>query len=531
MRIYKNFLSKFVRISAAIFLLSFQSCSGERIDQIDIGVGLSRSDVEEAVFKPKFKSPKSSSKEKAANEAKAAPLPKLSKLMVSPPPPSFGGDKIISFSATDQVPLKDVLIEFGRMVNIDVDVDPAISGSIIINAKNKSVKEVIDRIATLGNLRYSFREGVLRFERDAPYIKNYYVDYLSGGTVWGDVESGLTAIIAAAADDGSSTASSEGAAATSNGSFTANKSAGIISVFATQRQQKAVETYLADIEKYASSQVLIEAKVVEVSLKKGFSAGIDWTRLNSSNTLRIPNGYAASAGAINFVIKGNDLNFSMNALETFGSTRAISSPRIHATNNQKAVLNFTDKLVYFQIQQTQSNTSTSGGDTALVASTLSSTKLEENTGVTLDIVPSINVKTNEITLSVKPKLAVVSSWVVDPASPPDVKDAQGNKVVNQVPVIQTRELSTSVKIQSGNVFVIGGLMKDSATGKDSGVPFINRIPVIGWLFKSMERESGITETVIFIKATIVNSGSRASKVDRGFHDKIDPSRRPYFGNE
>lgn len=530
MHTYQSFLSKFLRISAAIFLLLFQSCSGERLDQIDIGTGLSRQDYEKTIFKPKFKAPQSLSKEDEIKEAKAAPLPKLSKLMVSPPPPSIGGDKIISFSATDQVPLKDVLIEFGRMVNIDVDVDPSITGAIIINAKNKSVKEVIDRIATLGNLRYTFKDGVIRFERDAPYIKNYYVDYLTGGTVWTDVESGLTAIISAAAGNGSASGASEGGAtASANGSFTANKSAGIISVFATKRQHEAVETYLADIEKYASSQVLIEAKVVEVSLTKEFSAGIDWSRVDT-NSLKIPNGYSETAGGINFVIKGKDLVYSMNALEKFGTTKAISSPRIHAINNQKSVLNFTDKLVYFQIQQTQSNTSTSGGDTAVIAETLTSTKLEENTGVTLEIVPSINLKTGEITLSVKPKLAVVSDWVVDPASPPDAKDADGKKVVNEVPVVQTRELDTSVKIQSGNVFVIGGLMKDSTTGTDSGVPFISKIPVLGWFFKSIERESGITETVIFIKATIVNSGSKSNKIDREFHDKIDPSRRPYFGN-
>jgi general secretion pathway protein D len=478
------------------------SCSGGRIDPFDLDTGLTREEAFDTVLKNRDDE-KKSNKASENKSPKETPIPKLSKLIVSPPPPVIGGDKIISFSVTDQVSLKDVLIEFGRMVKIDVDIDPTISGGIILNAKNRPLKEVIDRIVTLGNLRYSYNNGVLRFENDNPYTKNYFVDYLTDGNVWTDVEANLAAILGTA--------------------FTPNKSAGIIAVYATDKQHQKVAQYLADVDKYASAQVLIEAKVIEVNLTKEYSTGINWSRAGDSFSMT--NGYSAG-GSANLIIATGELTASISALEKFGTSKTISSPRISAINNQKAILNFTDKLVYFKVEQTQ--TTATGTTAASVIKTTTSTKLEENVGVLLEITPSINLKTKEIMMNVKPKLSVFNSWVLDPASPQDLTDTNGDKYVNQVPVIQSREIETSAKVQSGNILIIGGLMKDESSSADSGVPLLGRIPVLGWLFKSMSRSSGVTETVIFIKATIINSGTPASKVDRDIQNNFDPNKRKFF---
>lgn len=494
----KRFLCFSLVLSLPIFL---SSCSGGRIDPFDLDTGTTREEAFDTILKNRDDEKKS--KKASENKSpKETPIPKLSKLIVSPPPPVVGGDRVISFSVTDQVPLKDVLIEFGRMAKIDVDIDPTISGGIILNAKNRPLKEVIDRIATLGNLRYSYNNGVLRFENDNPYTKNYFVDYLADGNVWTDVEANLTAILGAA--------------------FTPNKSAGIIAVYATDKQHQKVAQYLADVDKYASAQVLIEAKVIEVNLTKEYSTGINWSRAGDSFSMT--NGYSAG-GAANLIITTGELTASISALEKFGTSKTISSPRISAINNQKATLNFTDKLVYFKVEQTQTTTASTS---AINTTTRTSTKLEESVGILLEITPSINLKTREITMNVKPKLSVFNSWVLDPASPQDLTDTNGDKYVNQVPVIQSREIETSAKVQSGNVLIIGGLMKDESSSADSGVPLLGRIPVLGWLFKSMSRSSGVTETVIFIKATIINSGTPANKVDRDIQNNFDPNKRKYF---
>jgi general secretion pathway protein D len=418
-----------------------------------------------------------------------------------------------------------VLIELGRVAQIDVDIDPSISGGVIINAKNRPFKEVIDRIATLGKLRYTYLNGVLHFERDAPYMKNYFVDYLIDGQLWGDVETNIKSILTISSSDASSLGVAGAASSGGTSSLSSNKSAGIISVFATEKEHEMVLEYLADVESSASSQVLIEAKVVEVSLNEIYRTGINWSSLgNKIETVGGLSVGGAAGGLTTSIIKifNNNLSAKVDALEEFGTTRTISSPRIHAMNNQKASLNFGDKLVYFKIDNNQTVTTTSGSTPVNTAS-ITSTKIEENIGVQLDITPSINVKTDEIVMNIKPTLSLQNRTVTDPASP-----VGGAK--NEVPVIQTRSLSTIAKVKSGEVLVIGGLMKDSTDNRDIGVPFLNRIPVLGWFFKSVAKKTDIVETVIFIKATIIKGTNKVDKNDRDIQQKFDTNRRRYFNN-
>ena len=523
-----------VLILAAFSYLN--SCKRSDYDSFDDKAKLTRSDIKDLMIK----NPKDSKSKKNKNQEEYS-IPNVSKLIISPPPPVLGGDKTISFSVTDQAPLKDVLIELGRIANIDIDLDPTISGGVIINAKNRPLKEVIDRIATQGGLRYSYKNGILYFQRDMPFMKNYFVDYLTDGSVWGDVESNLSAILISEQSTQSSNGSS-GDSANAESSYTTNKSAGIISVFSTERQHGAVEKYLRDVEKYSSAQVLIEAKVVEVSLSDSFRAGINWSWLNSIPKSGVPysltqNSMAdftaiASAGVKPTIFAlgnstsrkglfGGSLDLTIQALEEFGTTKTISSPRIHAMNNQKATLSFQDKLVYFKIETTQSQSGANSGGTSapsnVVSTSTTSTKMEENIGVELAITPSINLKTNEVTMTIEPTLAVKSGEVKDPVNEKNI-----------VPIIQTRTLSTIAKVLSGNVLVIGGLMKQDSANQDSGLPFLNRIPILGALFKVINRKSDIVETVIFIKATIVNSATGATKDDREFQEKFDSGKRRYF---
>ncbi len=508
---FKNLLKKILVLS----LLSMQfSCYQGKVDPFDTQNGLSRGEIKESLMKK----PEKQGAKKQGLAKDEAPIPNISKLIMTPPPPAIGGSKTLSFSVTEQVPLKDVLIELGRVAQIDVDLDPGISGGVIINAKNRPFKEVIDRIATLGNLRYSYENGVLHFERDAPYMKNYFVDYLIDGQLWSDVETNIAAILAA------STASApvgdeSTAAPVASSSTSSNKSAGILTIFATDKEHAAITKYLEDVEQSASAQVLIEAKVIEVSLSDEYKTGINWSTIGKKNSLSASNGFTAGGGLTYVATElfNSDLAASVSALETFGVTRTLSSPRIHAINNQKASLNFGDKLVYFKID---SNQSTISATTSTTTSNITTTKQEENVGVQLDITPSINVRTGQIVMSVKPQLSVHSSDVQDPAV----------TAANLVPVINTRTIDTIAKIKSGNVLVIGGLMKDTTTNSDSGVPFLQSIPIIGWFFKSVSKSTTLVETVIMIKATIIKQGpSAVSKIDRDFQQKFDTNRRRYFG--
>lgn len=503
----------------AIFSLIFAqfSCYHGKVDPFDFQNGLSRDDIRDSIVKlPE-------NQKNSAEKNAATSIPKTLKLISAPPPPVIGGGKIISFSVTDEVPLKDVLIELGRVADIDVDLDPGIDGGVIINAKNRPLKEVIDRICTIGSLRYSYENGVLHFERDLPFMRTYFVDYLIDGELWSDVETNIDAILAST----ESTKSAEDSSAQST--FSSNKSAGIVSVFANEKEHKIIVDYLADVEEAASAQVIIEAKIVEVKLSETFKAGIKWSsianKISSAGSLPgVTGGIVTSS--INLF--GDNVSSSAEALETFGTTRTIASPRLHAINNQKASLNFSDTRVYFKIDANQ-NVTTSVGETTNNTSSVTSTKQELDIGTQLEITPSINPRTGEIVMKISPKLSVEGTSVVDPASP-TYKDADGSTVTitNSVPQVNSRTIETIAKVKSGEVLVIGGLMRDSGQNTDTGVPFLSNIPLLGWLFKSADKESNITETVIFIKATIVKKGSGASKIDRDLQRKFDSNRRKFF---
>lgn len=518
------------------FSLGFAlSCSHGKINSFDDNSGLSRSDIEKALIRDK--SSKVSRRDKKFEDAKIAKakIPQASNLVITPPPPVIGGEKIISFSATDQVPIKDILIELGRIANIDIDLDPAITGGIIINAKNRPLKEVIDRIATLGSLRYSYKNGVLFFERDTPFMKNYFVDYLIGGSLWTDVEANITSLLSASAaqvQQGSGgDASFSAPIATS--SFTSNKSAGIISVFATGKQHTAISSYLKDVEKHASAQVLIEAKIVEVTLSKEFASGIDWAWVGKNNSITTSGSFGvgelidpsieASIPDIKLFGLNGSISATIQALERFGNAKAISSPRITAMNNQNATLDFSETLIYFTIETSASTVA--GTTNPTTTSSVTATKNEIPIGVQLSITPSINVKTSEITLDIQPTLSVDSGReAVDPSVNPET----GKSLGNTIPIVKTRSLKTLAKIQSGNVLVIGGLMSDTTSDVETGVPFLARIPVLGHLFKYNSKSTQVVETVIFLKATVVDSGSIVGREDRQLQDNFDVNKRPFF---
>lgn len=548
-KILKQELFSFLAFTAIFLCIS--SCTKGSLDPMDWQIGMRHSDFDKSLVKSEAER-KAEAKKKNTEEE---PIPESAKLLLPPPPKTSAINKTISFAVSEKVPLKDVLIELGRVAKIDIDLDPSITGGILINARNRPLEEVIDRIARLGNLRYTYENNILHFERDTPYVKNYILDYLSeGSAVWNDVQGNVSTILsdsygaATIALNAANATSSTGASNTSDNttnasvpmaksSISVNKSAGILYVFATKRQHEEVENYLHEVEKNSSAQVLIEAKFVEVTLKSVFSAGINWnfTDLKGDGTTTrsfgSTNSYASgSAVDLKFgVIGARGLHAAVSALEEFGTVRTLSSPRIHAINNQKAVLNFSDKIIYFKIDNNQ-NTSTTSASASVNTQTLTSTKQEENVGVELTIIPSINLKTSEITLNLKPKITVKSGEVVDPASP-IVKDSSGKVIEsfqNKVPIIQTREINTVAKIQSGNVFVIGGLMKDTTNNTDSGIPFLQRIPILGYLFKSSSKDSTVVETVIFIKATIIDSGTRIGKIDRELQRKFDTNKREFF---
>ena len=424
----------------------------------------------------------------------------------------------------EEVSLKDVLIELGRLSGVDIEVDPNITGGIILKVTNKPLNVIVQRIAELGNLRYSYSNNIVRFERDTPYTVTYNVDFLIENEVWNTIETSLNSIITLGNNSLSTTTPNLGDGTESpdmvanmvdEPKIIINKPASTITVYANQKTQDAVARYIETVKTNYAAQVLIEAKIVEVELNDQYKTGIDWTftKTTSSSSGELQFGYGNEGGvgtapggiqgSLTTAVFGGNLTAAINALDQFGLTKTLSSPRVHAINNQKSELKFISKLIYFNVEKEEEERY----ETDMTTTTYTSTKQEEEIGVILSITPSINLEKNEITLNVVPELKVQVGEVEDPVEPKNI-----------VPVIQSRSVQTTLKIKSGNVLVIGGLMSEEHENTDTGIPFLSGIPLLGNLFKSAERNKKLTETVIFIKATIVQPNGEVNDYDRTIYD-------------
>jgi len=496
-------------------------------------------------------------------------IPEASNILTTPVPSSISNDKLISISVTEDIPLKDVLIELSRLADVDMEIDPRINGGIILRVKDKPFKNVIDRVVSLGGLRYKVEDGIMRIERDTPYKKDYRVDFLNvtrssessisvdtqslGGTesdlpsgsassttqtseadVWASVEEALTNILSFTQEANIISNDRVDAVGTdSSSSIQMNRQAGIISIIATEKQHASALEYLENVEEQISTQVLIEAKVVEVTLDEQYRSGVDWGTLsNHTLGLSINGNFGAgiSSTADFFKITANNgaeragstLSSAISFTEQFGVTRTLSSPRLNAMNNQQAVLSFAENFVYFtiEVQEEEDDDGTSVSTTLTVDS-------EQNTvpvGVILTLQPSINVETDEITMHVRPTLSRITGQVADPGVELSAASAGVTGIENLVPIVEVRELDSILKIKSGEIMVIGGLMQDVQSSEDKGIPFINRAPVVGNLFKSKTQTTDTVETVIFIKATIIkNNDSRSiTKHDKDYYNTFAP---------
>lgn len=453
----------------------------------------------------------------------------VSRLLATPPPPPIGNGKLISFSITEEVPLKDVFIELGRLADVDIQIDPQISTGIILKVTDKPLNVVLDKICDIANLKYEYNEGILRVERDLPYVVDYDVDILAEHELWNDIQSSIEYLLSVNPIQSQTTSSTDDMSIGNIGDATTNieqqiiinKAANIISVYANSKAQKAISNFIKKAKESYASQVLIEAKVVEVKLNDTYKAGINWTLTKNTtdaggnaiaDTLMTIVGAGGSASGLtnatfNKKINSKDLNVVIDAMQEFGDTKTLSSPRISALNNQKAKLDFINTLVYFSIEKDEDGEDKDGN----TKYTYTSTKQEEEIGVKLEIIPSIDLKRGDVTLNVKPEMSSLVGYVEDPIN-----------IGNKVPQIQKRTLETSLKIKSGEVMVIGGLMSENISNTNSGIPFLMNIPVIGNLFKMKNNTKELTETVIFIKATIVDkdnplSNSKDKKIFNDFN--------------
>ena len=331
-------------------------------------------------------------------------------------------------------------------------------------------------------------------------INSTEVNTHSESDFWGQLKATLEMMIVGRAD----------------ASIVVDPQSGMVVVRGMPKTLQGIENYLERAELSVGKQVLIEAKILEVSLNEGFQSGIQWNTFGAGRTGTVSNtgrdlvGSMASEALSNTDEIGGVFNMNFDyenftgvieLLETQGEVKVLSSPRISTVNNQKAVIKVGNDE-YF-VTELKSSTTTSGGSSTSFPEVIFTPFFS---GIALDVTPQIG-ENKEVILHVHPTITEVS-------------ERQKNVVLDSgtltVPLAfsTVRETDSIIRAKSGQVVVIGGLMQNQKRTLESGIPYLRDIPLIGALF-GQNRESTVqSELVILIQPRVVDSNFHYEEMKR-----------------
>ena len=316
-----------------------------------------------------------------------------------------------------------------------------------------------------------------------------------------------------------------------------NKRAGLITITASTKSHRKVEDYIKELERKAMAQVLIEMRFLEINLSKEYSGGINWQNIGFGSFGKLAVSLASTATNAAITTLTFDKNSSLNGVaklfEKFGTTRTLSSPRITAVNNQPALMTFTKNHVYFKVKATYTPPTYSNDGITVLTAANTNVDSEAQTmplGIIMSVVPSIDIDKHEVMLNIRPTISKISDKVEDPAvSFLTTQLAKQNVTVgnikSEIPIANVRELDTILKLKDGQVAVMGGFTERVAEATSSGVPVLKAIPIFGNLFNNKESSSNATETIILVKATIVDNGKKMSDYDKKIYDNFSDDPR------
>lgn len=298
--------------------------------------------------------------------------------------------------------------------------------------------------------------------------------------------------------------------------------AGLISVRAFPNELREVKQFLGISQQRLVRQVVLEAKIMEVTLNDSYQQGINWQNITRSiggtniaigstpivNTAAIaalPGGNAISdllGGQTNITISDGNFTSVLSFLETQGDLNVLSSPRVTAANNQKAVIKVGGDE-YFVTNVSSSNVS---GDNSTAAPDIELTPFFS--GISLDVTPQIDDQ-GGVLLHVHPTVVDIKNEI----KAVDLGEKFG---VYQLPLAKStiRESDSIIHARSGDVVVIGGLMKTVMTDQVSKVPLLGDIPLVGNLFRNINKVKQKTELVILLKPTVISDQTWQKEIER-----------------
>ncbi len=425
--------------------------------------------------------------------------------------------------STRGAPLEGVLFGLAREAGLNLVIGNAVDGGLPVSVEFKDIplRQALELILSSCNYFYEIDGNILHIK--ALETRIFHFDYAlvsnkgetddsssDGGDNSGPSGSGSFTIssensdealkvwdlISSALNSGSGSGGSGGESGgllSPEGRAEINPMGGLIIVTDRRENLDLVERYLDNLEAALRRQVVIEAKIVQITLSRNFEFGIDWTLLANNfikdGTLAIATNFTTGATGLRIAYRGdpdrkNVINGVLDALASQGNVKVLSSPRINVLNNQSAVINVGRQIPYLQWQSQSSNDE----QTVIVPEVVTA-----QTGISLGITPQIDAD-GTVTLHIVPAVADLSEY----------RTFSYNNNTFDVPVIDTRMTDTIVRVENGNTIIIGGLITEVVSGNSAGVPYLSGIPLVGNLFKQQKNVKQRVELVIMLTPTVVN---------------------------
>ncbi|WP_038891139.1 pilus (MSHA type) biogenesis protein MshL [Vibrio campbellii] len=291
--------------------------------------------------------------------------------------------------------------------------------------------------------------------------------------------------------------------------------AGVITVRAFPDEIREVREFLGVSQERMQRQVILEAKILEVTLSDGYQQGINWSNMsasigNSGSIVVDRNPVTLPLDAIGTLLGGqtnvtfSDGNFEavMSFMATQGDLNVLSSPRITAANNQKSVIKVgTDEYFVTELSSNAGNGENSNAVPEVELTPFFS-------GISLDVTPQIDNKGN-VFLHVHPAVIEVEEEIKQLNLGGDFQNIQLPLAKSSI-----RESDSVIRAKDGDVVVIGGLMKQQNLEQVSKVPFLGDVPALGNLFRNINNVTQKTELVILLKPTVVGVNTWQKELER-----------------
>ena len=431
----------------------------------------------------------------------------------------------IDIEATNR-PAALFFADLGRSQKLNIVVDPLVVGNINLSIRNVTLAQVIAALRDIYGYDFERTSYGYRVTPNQVSTRIYRLNYLnierSGNTkttVGGDDSNTVTT--AFSANTGGSEENFWGGIKRSLLGFISsnegnedddavviNPQTGLMVINATSQEHSDIARFLADAELILQKQVIIEAKIVEITLDQQYRSGIDWSLLSTltagstasggkfeGDTLT---GIGGADGVFNLSLNVGDFSSMLQLLDHQGDAQVLSSPRVSTVNNQKAIIKVGTDEFFATV------TGVSADEEGIVTPSIS---LEQFfSGIALDVTPQI-ADDNSVTLHVRPTVTEVVS---------STKEIVLGNATYSLPlaISNIRESDSIIRATSGQIIVIGGLLQRKQDLGSTGLPWFSKIPGLRWLFNQDRESQQKSELVILLKPTVYDQYTSLREVDK-----------------